>query len=662
MADFILHVIKMNVLSAVIIFIVLAVSKLLDKKYSSRWKYVIWLVISVFLLIPAKLPSPSKGLIIEVPRQITRTDSSADTTAASDVDIPAGNTENNVKLQTDNHIKTNRQDTTGQNSKSNDLNTIAQMIAIIWGAGICIAVVFKVLMMRTGKLILHRWRIPFTDRESITQYKNLCEEMHIKKAPKLVANSRLSGPLLAGIWDTYLYLPTQNYTRDEYGLIFRHELSHYRSKDLWYKMLMLCVTIVYWFNPAVYFMKKEAERDIEFLCDEAVIKGRSHEDKLQYNQLLLKTAALDRHPYDLSTSLNDGLLTFKKRMVNIMKAGKMKRGILPVICFTVILIMSNVFTGCSLKDSGEKQKKADTEASADSDASKEDKDKSDTVLKGNANTDSKEKTDTPAQSEKDEKTEDAAKSEQAKTEERTELSGYMSKDSLPTMVQKLGLQQGESLLFGDSGVRYEKDGIFVEWYTQPLEENSSAPITLNCENDSSVSMYGIYCGKNYKEVESELLQSGYRALGNVADSDQPEYKGFILDGVGELITLGVSDNSIISWSWVNWPQGDYRPFNPHMPAYGDYSNASEGEYATIKVSVFTDDGFYFSIYKNVEGQGEQLVFMENLATFEDLDTSIAVFHGQQYTLTFDCSESGVIRLSGFDEATALGDTFRLQPR
>lgn len=58
MAEFMLHIIKVNVLSAFIIFIVLAVSRLLDRKYSSRWKYLIWLFVSVFLLIPVRFPSP----------------------------------------------------------------------------------------------------------------------------------------------------------------------------------------------------------------------------------------------------------------------------------------------------------------------------------------------------------------------------------------------------------------------------------------------------------------------------------------------------------------------------------------------------------------------------------------------------------------------------
>ena len=96
MAEFMLHIIKVNVLSAVIIFIVLAVSKLLDKKYSSRWKYLIWLFVSVFLLIPVKFPSHAGGLNIEVPKQIVRAEVNRSTAVPNteNLQIPANAKEN----------------------------------------------------------------------------------------------------------------------------------------------------------------------------------------------------------------------------------------------------------------------------------------------------------------------------------------------------------------------------------------------------------------------------------------------------------------------------------------------------------------------------------------------------------------------------------------
>ena len=119
MAEFMLHIIKVNVLSAVIIFIVLAVSRLLDKKYSSRWKYLIWLFVSVFLLIPVRLPSNARGLTIEVPKQITRTEYAGSTNAfaAETAKIPTDSTKNSSNEQTMTNEQADMQDSAGEKCK-----------------------------------------------------------------------------------------------------------------------------------------------------------------------------------------------------------------------------------------------------------------------------------------------------------------------------------------------------------------------------------------------------------------------------------------------------------------------------------------------------------------------------------------------------------------
>ena len=137
MAEFMLHIIKVNVLSAVIIFIVLAVSKLLDKKYSSRWKYLIWLFVSVFLLIPVKFPSHAGGLNIEVPKQIVRAEVNRSTAVPNteNLQIPANAKENGSEPLKDTDKKADMQDSAGQ--RNIKVDTIAWIAAIIWGAGIC---------------------------------------------------------------------------------------------------------------------------------------------------------------------------------------------------------------------------------------------------------------------------------------------------------------------------------------------------------------------------------------------------------------------------------------------------------------------------------------------------------------------------------------------
>ena len=49
---FILEMLKFNILAAAVILITLLVSHLLKNKYSVRWKYWTWLILSVLLLLP----------------------------------------------------------------------------------------------------------------------------------------------------------------------------------------------------------------------------------------------------------------------------------------------------------------------------------------------------------------------------------------------------------------------------------------------------------------------------------------------------------------------------------------------------------------------------------------------------------------------------------
>ena len=57
-------------------------------------------------------------------------------------------------------------------------------------------------------------------------------------------------------------------------MIFRHELIHWRRKDLWYKLLLLAARSIHWFNPLVWRMAKRAERDLEISCDSMAVQGR----------------------------------------------------------------------------------------------------------------------------------------------------------------------------------------------------------------------------------------------------------------------------------------------------------------------------------------------------------------------------------------------------
>ena len=52
--------------------------------------------------------------------------------------------------------------------------------------------------------------------------------------------------MAVGLFRTTVYLPHRRYTAQELEMIFRHELIHWRRKDLWYKLLLLAARSIHW--------------------------------------------------------------------------------------------------------------------------------------------------------------------------------------------------------------------------------------------------------------------------------------------------------------------------------------------------------------------------------------------------------------------------------
>ena len=71
-----------------------------------------------------------------------------------------------------------------------------------------------------------------------------------------------------------------------------------------YKMLLRICASIYWFNPFLLIMLKEADKDIENLCDAAVVRRVNKKEHKLYRQLLLRTVAMENQIPYVTASLN----------------------------------------------------------------------------------------------------------------------------------------------------------------------------------------------------------------------------------------------------------------------------------------------------------------------------------------------------------------------
>lgn len=225
--------------------------------------------------------------------------------------------------------------------------TLWDILRVIWLIGAAFVLIYQMIgYFYLRHKLLRNARTP--DRpELLLLFADLCRELHIRRALPLVISPAAPTPLLLGFFRTRVLLPREDYSADELQLILRHELMHYRRRDLLFKFLLLFTTALHWFNPAMLFLRREVEVDMELACDEAVLRTISQDDRRVYTSAILSSIETASFRFlGLTTGFQGGAEIMKNRISAIVtpKHARRGRGII-AISLAVVLILS-VFAGC----------------------------------------------------------------------------------------------------------------------------------------------------------------------------------------------------------------------------------------------------------------------------------------------------------------------------
>ncbi len=118
----------------------------------------------------------------------------------------------------------------------------------------------------------------------------------------------------------YIFL---NKTKYEHNLIpnevMLHEQTHAKQKHALDILCIEVLQIIFWFNPLLYFIKKDIKLNHEFLADQAVLQNGF--DATQYKQTLLAFSS-DANELTLSNAINYSLI---KKRFTVMKTQTSKQ-------------------------------------------------------------------------------------------------------------------------------------------------------------------------------------------------------------------------------------------------------------------------------------------------------------------------------------------------
>lgn len=368
MEVFVLHILKLNIIAAVVILLVKVLAVLLKGKVSARWKYVIWLIVAVSLTVPLQLPADLSVVTFNVSQYRTydrqNLNPNGSTAGTENQGNRLQNLENMQSLNknTQNSFENSSQKLPVMRDSGRWMGIAAVIFTAVWLVVAILKLAGEFLAYYLSMKELERMSLLVSDPVSIQMYREVCQRKHVRRIPELRQNAGLTTPLLAGLFHTKLYLPATGYSAEERKLVFYHELTHYDHRDLWYKMFLRICASIYWFNPFLLLMLKEADKDIENLCDTDVIHRVNLEENRLYRQLLLRTVAMDNQVPYVSASLNDSGMVFKDRILYMLNIRKFRRGLLPGILMAVLLVGGNLAFSVSAEAPEETGKTEQAEA------------------------------------------------------------------------------------------------------------------------------------------------------------------------------------------------------------------------------------------------------------------------------------------------------------
>ncbi len=176
------------------------------------------------------------------------------------------------------------------------------------------------------------------------------------RKPALYFSDSARTPMMLGVIWPKIVLPYRGYNEELLLNILRHELTHYRRFDTLYKWGASAVLSLHWFNPLVWFIRREVNRSCELSCDEMLLRSMDRDEKQSYGNSLLLMAAQSPLPSAVvATSFATEKRNLKERLVQIMNYKKSGTRLLSTILAVALL------TGCGVAAGPVSEKTSETE-------------------------------------------------------------------------------------------------------------------------------------------------------------------------------------------------------------------------------------------------------------------------------------------------------------
>lgn len=303
MSETIKLVLSLSLSGSILAILLFAIKPLIKHRLSKSIQYYIWIVILLRLILPLSFEDSIMNDVFY--SNSPSMDISAQSESPRSTSIMP-NVKTNVKSGLYNGD-------TDHNRYFRDL--LYQYVLYIWLFGTITAVTVNIAGYIRFLKNLRQGNKPATDEEN----RILTALLNGRKNVSLVRNRFVTTPMLIGILRPYIIIPDIDFCENQLKHVLRHEIIHLKRFDIVVKWLMMIATSIHWFNPLVYFIKKEINYACELACDEAVIRSLNASEKQAYGDTLISIVAEHKYPAGvLQATMCEEKKSLKERLIAIM--------------------------------------------------------------------------------------------------------------------------------------------------------------------------------------------------------------------------------------------------------------------------------------------------------------------------------------------------------
>ena len=201
-----------------------------------------------------------------------------------------------------------------------------EKILVVWSVGMSALALWYIAVLLRFRMRLSKKQTQPVCGELQRIANHCASEYGIRQIPILRVSPYVQSPVMIGFFKPIIAVPADGLPPADIQMILKHELVHFKRRDLWWKLLGVVIQTIHWVNPIVWLLCKDFEFYAETSCDAQVVQNLDHEERKHYGYLLISYTKLQHKmnstPGIAFTSSREKL---KRRICIMLNGNKSKK-------------------------------------------------------------------------------------------------------------------------------------------------------------------------------------------------------------------------------------------------------------------------------------------------------------------------------------------------